>query len=438
MKNLVKILFLFIVQFGLAQNVDTAKLDKYFDALSANDKFMGSVAISKDGHFVYSKQLGFADVDGKTKPNEDTKYRIGSITKTFTAVLVMKAIEEGKLKLDDKLSIYYPTIKNAENITIENLLNHRSGIANFTDSPDYMNYNTSKKSEKELVDIIAKGGSGFEPDSKGEYSNSNYVLLSFILQKVYKKDYATLLSEKITKPLALKNTYFGKPANISNNEAFSYSFKGKWEKEVETDMSIPMGAGGIVSTPTDLTKFAYALFNGKLVSEKSLSAMKVLKENYGLGIFSVPFYDIKGFGHNGGIDGFSSAMYHFGDENVSVAIISNGTRYDNNQIVKTLLSAAYNKDYEIPSFETVSVTAKDLAKYVGNYASKAIPMQIAITNDGDKLFAQATGQSKFPLEATTKDTFTFDAAGIVLEFSGSDKMLLKQGGASIEFGRKQE
>ncbi len=436
MKTLSKILFLLVMQISFAQSFDTAKLDKYFDALSSNDKFMGSVAISKDGKVIYAKQLGFADIENKVKPNVDTKYRIGSITKTFTAVLVLKAVEEGKLKLDDKLSSCYPAVKNADKITIENLLNHRSGIANFTDSPNYMNYNTTKKSEQELIDLIVKGGSDFAPDSKAAYSNSNFVLLSFILHKIYKKDFATILTEKITKPLSLKNTYFGKPADILKNEAFSYSFKGKWEKESETDMSIPMGAGAIVSTPSDLTKFADALFGGKLLTEKSLIEMKFLKDNFGLGLFSVPFFDKKGFGHNGGIDGFSSAMYHFEDGKVTVAIISNGTRFDNNQIVKTLLSAVYNKEYEIPSFETVTVTEADLEKYLGNYASKIIPMQIMITKDGNQLFAQATGQSKFPLEATTKNTFTFDSAGIVLEFSGGEKMILKQGGASIEFMRK--
>jgi len=186
----------------------------------------------------------------------DTKYKIGSISKTFTTVLVFKAIDENKLKLTDNIDRYFPSIENAKKITIDNLLCHRSGIHNFTDLEDYLKWNTQKKSEKELLEIIAKGGSDFEPDTKAEYSNSNFVLLSFILQKIYKKDYAQLLNEMIIKPLHFKNTYFGKPINIKDNECFSYSFNGNWTKETETDMSIPLGAGAIVSTPSDLTKFA--------------------------------------------------------------------------------------------------------------------------------------------------------------------------------------
>ncbi len=426
-----------ISQLGFSQTFEKTKLDTYFEVLETTNKFMGSAALSQNGKIIYTKQIGFADIDNKIKPNDNTKYRIGSISKTFTTVLVFKAIEEKKLKLTDKIEKYFPTIKNAKKITISNLLYHRSGIHNFTAIEDYLKWNTEKKSEKQLIELIAKSGSDFEPDTKAEYSNSNFVLLSFILQKIYQKDYTQLLTEKITKPIGLKNTYYGRKINLKNNECYSYSWKGKWIKEAETDMSIPVGAGAIVSTPSDLTQFANALFSGKLVSTQNIELMKTLKDNYGMGLFRVPFGDKMGYGHNGGIDGFTSVMYHFADNNVSMALTSNGTNFDNNQISITLLSAIYNKPYEISTFKTFEIATEDLDKYLGIYASKQIHLKITITKNDKTLIAQATGQSSFGLEATEKDKFKFDQAGVVLEFNPTNKtMILKQGGGIFNFTKE--
>ena len=424
--------FTLLFQFAFSQAFDKIKLDSYFESLETNNKFMGSVALSKNGKIIYTKQIGFADIDTKIKPNDNTKYRIGSISKTFTTVLVFKAIQEKKIQLTDNIGNYFPSIKNAAKITISDLLYHRSGIHSFTDAEDYLKWNTEKKSETELVEIIAKGGSDFEPDTKAAYSNSNFVLLSFILQKIYKKDYAKLLNEKIIDPIGLKNTYYGKKTNLAKNECYSYTWKGKWVKESETDMSIPMGAGAIVSTPSDLTKFADALFSGKLISAKNIELMKTLKDKYGMGLFQVPFGDRVGYGHNGGIDGFTSTMYHFADNDVSMAVTSNATQFDNNKISIAMLSAAYNVPYTIPTF--VEVTGDNLEKYVGVYASEQIPLKITITKNENILIAQATGQSSFPLEATEKGKFKFDQAGVVLEFNAADKtMILKQGGGVYNF-----
>jgi CubicO group peptidase (beta-lactamase class C family) len=425
------------IQKGFSQTFDKNKLDNYFSALEANQKFMGSVAISKNGTIIYTNQIGYSDVENKIKPDNNTKYRIGSISKTFTTVLVLKAVNEGKLKLTDNIDTWFPTIKNANKITISDLLYHRSGIHNFTADGDYLKWNTQKKSEKEMIEIISKGGSDFEPGTKAEYSNSNFVLLSYILQNIYKKDYAQLLNEQIVKPIGLKNTYLGKKINIKNNECYSYSFKGSWIKEGETDMSIPVGAGAIVSTPSDLTKFADALFNEKLVLHEDLELMKTLKDNIGMGLFKVPFYDKFGYGHNGGIDGYTSTMYHFADDNVSIAVTSNGTNFDNNQISIALLSAVYNKPYDIPTFKTFEVTSADLDKYLGVYSSKQIPLKITITKQGKTLIAQGTEQAATALEATEKDKFKFERAGAVFEFNPEDKsMILKQGGAIIYFSKE--
>ena len=437
---LITALILTLVQIGFAQkNFDKAKLDNYFNVLEQNNKFMGSVAVSKNGEIIYTKSIGFADVENKVKSTEIYKYRIGSISKTFTSVLILKAFEENKLDLNQKIEKWFPTIKNAETITVKHLLNHRSGIHNFTSDIDYLTWNTQPKTEQEMVAIISKAGSDFKPDSIAEYSNSNFVLLTYILEKTFNKSYSDILREYITKPIGLADTYvFGK-IYPNNYECKSYKFTGTWELETETDFTIPLGAGAIISTSSDLTKFADALFGGKLIKPESLELMKTIKDGYGIGLFQIPFYNSVGYGHTGGIDGFSSVFSHFADDNISYALISNGTNFNNNNISIAVLSAVYEKPYEIPVFTTFNLTSEDLDKYLGIYASKQIALKITITKNGNTLIAQGTGQPAFPLEATDKNKFKFDQAGAKFEFNPTENaMILFQGGGQIKFIKEKK
>lgn len=430
-------LLLIFAQIGFSQNFDKNKLDNYFNVLEQNNKFMGSVAISKNGEIIYTKSIGLADVENSLKATEKTKYRIGSISKSFTAVLTLKAVENKKLDLNQTIDKWFPEITNAKKITIKQLLSHRSGIHNFTNDADYLTYNTQPKTEKEIVEIIVKGNSEFEPDSKAEYSNSNYVLLTYILEKTFKKSYSDLLLEHIVKPIGLTNTYVFGRINPSKNECKSYKFAGTWKLETETDYTIPLGAGAITSTPSDLTKFADALFGGKLLKSESLEIMKTIKDGYGIGLFQIPFYKSIGYGHTGGIDGFSSVYAHFPEDKISYALISNGTNFKNNDITIAVLSAVYGKPYEIPVFTTFKLTSEDLDKYLGIYASKQIPLKITITKEGNTLIAQGTGQPAFPIEATEKDKFKFDQAGAKFEFNPTEKtMILFQGGGQINFTKE--
>ena len=427
-------LFLFIVGSSFAQQFNPAKLDSLLAVLEAKDKYMGSITVSENGKVIYRKAIGFVEMFSKQKATTATKYRIGSISKMFTSALIFKAIEENKLTLDKTINAYFPLVPNADKITVGNLLNHRSGIYNFTNSGDYMSYYTKPKTEAEMVAIIAKSKSVFEPNSKAEYSNSNYVLLSYILEKIYKKPFAAILAEKIVKPLGLKNTYLGSKTNIHNNECFSYSFTENWNQEKETDMSIPLGAGAVVSNPTDLTVFIESLFAGKIITPKSLEQMKTIQDDYGMGIFEMPFNNKKGYGHTGGIDGFTSVLTYYPEDKLSVAITANGSIYQNNELLIAALSSYYQIPFTVPTFKPVALSSADLDKYLGNYNNQMLVMKISITKKEAKLYAQASGQSEFPLEATEKDVFEFAPAGIKLKFNVVDKqMTLEQGGGKFVF-----
>ncbi|MBK1897561.1 serine hydrolase domain-containing protein [Chryseobacterium paridis] len=423
---------------SFSQNIDKEKLDNYFKVLDNEHKVMGSFAIADHGKVIYSNAIGFSDVENQKKADISTIYRIGSISKTFTAVLIMKAVESKKLTLDTNLSQFFPQIKNAEKIKIEYLLNHRSGIHNFTDDGLYSTYYQLPISEEKLIDIIQKAGSDFEPDAKFSYSNSNYSLLGFILEKIYKKPYAQIIEEYIGKPLQLKYTKVGGKIDPSKNMANSYTYAdSKYVKSSETDMSVPIGAGNLVSTPSELIIFMNGLTSGKLISKESLEKMLTFKEHYGFGLAEVPFAGKKGFGHNGGIDHFSSVLYYFPDGERTFAMITNQSNFENNNISIAALSAAYGRDFEIPSFTVIHLSESELQQFTGTYATAKMPMKISVFVKDKVLMAQATGQGAFPLEATSKTSFKFDTAGIVINFNPTKKeLVLLQGGNNILFTKE--
>ncbi len=429
------ILVIFLLgQIGIAQDFNKEKLDQYFKLLEENDKFMGGIALAKDGKIIYSKNIGFADIEKGIKINDNSRFNIASISKTFTASLILKAVEENKLKLDQNLSDFFPEIKNAEKISIEQMLRHQSGIHNITDDPVYGLYFTQATSQSEMLKVIKTAGSDFEPGSKSAYSNSNYILLSFILEKIYNKTFAEVLKEQITEPLKLTHTYFNLIAAKNSNEVNSYMKLMDWQISPKTSPSVSLGAGGIVSTPKDLIKFSHALFNGKVLQQKSLNLMKKISDGYGLGLFPVPFFDKVGYGHTGGIDGFRSMLFHFEEGNYTYALTSNGSNFEINEINIAVLSAAYNKDFELPDFSTYKVELSHLESYLGHYSSEKLPLKIDVFIDNGNLMAQATGQSAFPLEAFDKDKFRFVQAGIELEFNVSEnEMTLNQAGATYLF-----
>ena len=210
-------LFVLFSATSFAQEQKFLALDSLFQILDENNRFMGSLSISENGKVAYSKTIGKAELASGKSSDNLTKYRIGSISKMFTACLIFQAIEENKLNLKENINRFFPKIANSKEITIGNLLNHRSGIHNYTNDTSYFNYYTALKSQKEMLEIIQAGGSDFKPNSKAEYSNSNYILLSFILEKIYKKSYEELLELKIIQPLGLKNTYFGKKLELAKN-----------------------------------------------------------------------------------------------------------------------------------------------------------------------------------------------------------------------------
>lgn len=436
-----KLLFLSAIGISgmvFSQNTVKDKMFNYLDSLFVHHKVMGSFALAENNNPTFIKVVGFADVEKNQKANVNTQYRIGSISKTFTAVLVMKAVEEKKISLDKKLSDFYPEIPNADKITIGNLLQHRTGIHNLTDEAEFLQYYTQPHTGNDLVNIIKKYKSDFAPGSKYEYSNSNFILLGLILEKIYKKPYAELIKNKIAKPLKLTLTGVGGKIDTSKNQAKSYQYSGgSYIAAPETDMSVPIGAGNIVSTPRELLTFILGLEQGKLITKENVDKMKHFIDDYGYGLVKFQFEKYTGFGHNGAIDGFRSELIYFPELKTAVSFTVNQQDVDSDEIFSRMMAVATGKDFEIPNFQTISIPEDDLQKFIGNYASPGVPLKINIFIQDKKLMAQATGQSAFPLDATSATSFKFDMAGIVINFHPEKKQFdIIQSGMKTTFTKE--
>lgn len=413
------------------------KIDEYLTYLNSNNKFMGSLCIREGENVVFNKAYGYADVNKKIEADRTTKYKIGSITKTFTSVMILQLIEEKKLRLNTKLKRYFPKVTKADSISIADLLYQRTGI------PDYINHDsltTAELNASSIKDAIYKKienyNSRFSPGSQFEYSNSNYYLLGGIIEKVTGKSYAENLQERIVKEIELVNTYY-KTANTNTEtkETYSYIFNGNnWEQMPEWKNETAFAAGAIISTPADLTRFIYNLFEGKLLNKKSLEIMTTLKDGYGAGLLQAPFGDRKFFTHTGGIENFRSVVGYNEAEKMSIGLIVNGDNYNRNDIMIGVLSIYYKLPFPFPKFDKISPEL--IQKYSGTYVSEQLPMKITVFEKDGELLAQATGQTSFPLTMQDEKTFIFAPAGIEIEFEENNIFTLKQGGMQFKFTKE--
>lgn len=432
----ITLIFLCIIgQTANAQN----KLDAYFNHLAANNKMMGSVAISLNDSIIYKKAIGYANADAKTSNTTETKFRVGSITKTYTAVLILKAVEEHRITPDTKLSKYYPEVKNAEKITIEQLLKQRTGIYNFTEIANEIEWEQQFHTQQEFINYFISQKSNFEPGTDYEYSNTNYALLGFILEKIYGKTYAEILDEKIVKPLYLRNTYYSFETDVAKNEALSYNIQDKYVQNGKTNFSNHPASGGIVSNPTELNKFLFALFNGKLITPESLKIMLPdEKGTYGMGIIKLSFKNPEGYTHSGRIENYISDYYYFPEENIGIVSLTNAVNINTDEVMNSMLLFLYKQAPELANFNaTAEVSEKDFMAIKGTYKLKGSNETVTISSDGENAIFQDSraGQMYVPLKYKRKNAFEYE--DIQLLFVPKKKeMIFEQGKVKVVYKKK--
>lgn len=434
MKNKFLIFLVFLcANFTEAQSTYKTNLDSLFDTIENKNKAMGSISVFKNGKEIYSKFIGFSNKKSRKIANKNTKYRIGSITKTFTATIILQLIDEEKLTLNTTINEFFPKIPNAAKISIEDLLRHESGLANVTEDKNIASWITKPQTREQMIDRFIKNGVDFEPKEKSKYSNTNFIILSYITELIDKKSFAEILETRIIKPINLKRTEFGKTITVENNEALAYFFKNNtWNLiDMQTEMSAPMGAGAIVSSAKELNVFFYNLFTEKLTSTSALKNLMTIKKGNGLGIMQFNYKGLKVYGHDGGIDGFQSFALHIPNKNITMAFTFNGLTTQIMPLVISILDTYFKTDTSLKSESSIQLKSEDLNKYLGIYSGATFPAKVTFTKKENILFAEATGQPIFKLVAFKKDIFKYDSMGIIFSFN------LKKEIMTINFGGKE-
>ncbi|WP_350289698.1 serine hydrolase domain-containing protein [uncultured Croceitalea sp.] len=335
-----------------SQDLNSKKLDEFFNSLEKRNEAMGSIAISKNGKHIYSKAIGYRTIEGKntTPSNTATHFRAWSITKTYTAVMILQLIEEGKLSLHTTLDTYYPQVPNAKKITVESMLKHRSGLfdyVNDTDKPISLHGIADKDS---VVAIISRLKPNFEPGEDFRYSNTNYLLLGYIIEILDEATYETSLFKRISSKLNLNSTYFGtNTISKLENIAETYHYDRNWKPvtgEANYSNHLATADGGIITTPEDMTLFIDALFNERLVSKQSLNTMLQGEELYSLGLMKNQLENYEGYGHTGGWISESS-LFYYPEHKLAIAYATNGIVIRKEDILNNVLKIVLNKPFAV-------------------------------------------------------------------------------------------
>lgn len=315
---------------GVLSMSQGASLDQKVDAYLQEKNFQGAVLIAKRGEVLFSQGYGLANAEHNISNTPKTVFRLGSITKQFTAVAILQLQEQGKLKIQDPISKYLPEYPQGDKIEIRHLLTHMSGIPNITQFSNISQIQRHPSTPEEVMAYFKDLPLEFEPGSDCKYSNSGYIVLGAILEKVAKMPYEKYVQDHFFSPLGMKASYFDHNQSIIPHRAAGYGVGAHGEKvnAAFIDMSFPHGAGSLASTVEDLYRWDRALKEGRLLSKESTQKLFEIQASseknhiaYGYGFFVDS--EKHTIGHAGSIEGFRAASYRHLDDDVTLILLSN-------------------------------------------------------------------------------------------------------------------
>jgi CubicO group peptidase (beta-lactamase class C family) len=437
------LVFLAVAVSTAAQDVSRT-LDELLLAYLRQGKFNGTALVAYKGKILLEKGYGWKSVADSSKNDDKTIYQIGSVTKQFTATLILQQQEAKKLSVEDKLSKYFPSYPKGDSITIHNLLTHTSGIYNYTNDGKFMTEGATKPQTRQyMMSLFENKPLGFKPGTKWSYCNSGYSLLGYILEDVTKKKWEQLMHERILGPLGMTNSGFDFVALKTPNKATGYFLLDAKANTPATviDSTVAFAAGSLYSTVGDLYKWERAITAGKLLKPESWKAeFTPFKDKYAYGWFIDSLHGKKITRHGGGIYGFVSDLLRFPDDDLVIILLSNKPTGGLTAISNNLAAIVFKKTFDWPTDrKEISVPENILQQYVGEYQISP-DFIITILLDAGKLKARATGQPEFQIFAEKENYFFLKAVDAQLEFvkdsSGKvEKMILYQGGGRTE-GKK--
>ena len=432
----------------------TQQLDDYVKLYEQAGLFNGSVLVADQGRVVLQKGYGLADRAAGTPNTPDTKFRIGSLTKQFTAALVLKLAEQGKLKLDGRVGDYLPDYPSAAGraITLHQLLSHTAGLPEYLALPAFAGIATTLQSPTQLVAIFASQPLDFAPGTQFRYSNSNYILLGAIIEKVTGQSYAQVFDSQIARPAKLRATAYTPTEPTDARRAAGYQRTPNGPTLAPPiHMSVPYAAGAITSTATDLYRWNEALTDTRVLSAASQRLLFTpVKENYACGwiVFKARIGAAPDTvliqQHNGAVNGFSSFMVRVPQRRQCIVLLDNHSSRALDELRRGLLRILNHQPAMPPSVATapaaapaapgapVAVPAAVLNTYVGVYELNPA-FRITVRQRDSRLFVQATGQPEFATDAASPVLFTLRGVPAQVEFGKNEKgevaqLSLLQGG----------
>jgi CubicO group peptidase (beta-lactamase class C family) len=372
-----------------------------------NRTYMGAVLVAEDAKVLLNQGYGFADLEWNIPDTPKGRFRIGSLTKQFTAACILLLAEHGKLKLDDPIKTYLPDAPPAwDKVTLYNLLTHSSGIPNFTGGPAWDAYKWNPHTPDETITLFRNRPLDFAPGEKFAYSNSNYILLGRIIEKASGLSYEQFLQENILCPLGMRDTGVDHDTAILPQRVRGYNpVPGGFAHALSSSMTIPYAAGFLYSTTDDLFKWEQGLFGGKVLSAASLKKMTTpYKGGYAMGLFVL---DAKHHGvitHNGSIDGFEDSLNYYPEKKLTIIVLGNVRNQVPDRIAEQLGKVAYGEKVVVTSDRRqVPVAPALLQEYAGSYKSSSFALTIqvegdhllSITPNGRKVALYPESQTKF-------------------------------------------
>lgn len=397
---------LFVASSAFSQK--NKQVEQLVDAYDKAGKFSGTILVAEKGKIIFEKSYGYKNGPKKEKNTNNSLYRIFSTTKMFTATVILKLEEEGKLSINDKLSKYYPDFPKGDSITIANLLSHTSGISNDTDSENTVN-------EETFIKFISSKPLNFSPGKKWDYSNSGYYILGYIIKKASGMEYDKAIENYILKPLKMHHTGFHFNNITDADKAFGYEFlsDNASNEALRFKTDHPFAAGAMYSTVEDLFKFNESFKNHTILKKETTDKMftTYLNDHYGLGSDVLMVDGKKRIGHGGGGPGYRCIYYRILDDDICFIAMSNSNLSYTDLIIPKIENIIYNKPYKIPT--VIKTDPKELEKLEGIYSAENTDFYVTVA-DGQVIFREK-GHPSCSLLPVTNTSFQLDE-GVTFTF----------------------
>ncbi|RZJ41838.1 MAG: serine hydrolase [Brevundimonas sp.] len=414
-------------------------MDQVIRDAVGRDEFTGSILVARGDEVLLDQGYGLANREWNIPNAGDTKFRLGSVTKQFTAVAIMLLREDGKVDLDAPVKTWLPDAPATwDSITVRHLLAHTSGIADFTRDADFEALNTRPATLEQLIARFRDRPLDFQPGERWSYSNSGYILLTAIIEKASGQSYTDFVTARLLQPLGMTDSGYDTHAALLPRRASGYTpVEGGFINADYTDMTIPRGAGGLYSTTRDLLKWEQGLFGGRVLRPESLTLLTTpVRNDYAFGVDVREQDGHRIVSHSGGIQGFNTVLSRDVDAGLTVVVLGNLNGPGPDKLGLDLMTLAQGGTVTLASErQVVTLSAEALQTYAGVYPiAPTFALTVSVV-DG-KLMVQATGQGALEMLAEGPDafflrdvdarvTFNRDAAGAITG------LVLHQGGREM-------